>query len=91
MNPLGFAKCKQNIMAVYYTLANLDVKLRSKIYQYQLLMLCKDKLVNQDTIDAVLKPLINHLKILESSGVDLGFQEKVLGSCMYSMIGDNLW
>ena len=41
VNPLGSARRKHSIMAVYFTLANLDVYMRSKVDHFQLLLLCK--------------------------------------------------
>ena len=89
VNPLGCARRKHSIMTVYFTLANLDVYMRSKVHHFQLLLLCKDKFFSKDTLDLVLKPLIEDLKILESSGVDLGFPQRVLGSVV-CVLGDNL-
>ena len=76
-------------MAENYTLASFDVHMRSKIDQYQMLILCENKFFGRDSINVVLKPLIIDLKISGSCGIDLGFSEKELGF-VACLLGENL-
>ena len=39
--------------------------------------------------NAIFRPLLNSLKVLEHSGLDLGSDSKILGSVLY-VLGDNL-
>ena len=89
VNPLGSARCKYKILAVYYTLANFHVHNRSKVDPFQLLLLCPDKYINADSINVVMRPLVTDIKELESSGIDLGVGTPVRGSGLY-ILGDNL-
>ena len=74
-NPLGSAKKKHKILAVYMTLGNIHVHYRSKVNLIQLVLMCKEKdLVSEPECQLFFAPLINDLKILENEGVDLGFE-----------------
>lgn len=88
-NPLGSARCKHKLLAVYYKLGNLHPQFRSKVHPIQLVLLCKQQYVNVNNHRELFQPLINDLKVLESAGIDLGFSEKVLGSVV-CITGDNL-
>ena len=89
VNPLGSARCKYKILVVYYTLANFHVHNRSNLDPFQLLLLCPDKYINTDSIKIVMRPLVNDIKALESSGIDLGVGTLVRGSVL-CILGDNL-
>ena len=70
------------MFAVYYTTANFNDYNRSKIDPIQLLLLCPDKHVNAASINFVMRPLVDNLKILESSGIDLGLGMPTRGSIL---------
>ena len=55
----------------------------------QLVLLCKQKLVTASTMRVVFRPLIQDLHILETTGIDLGFEMNVYGSIL-CVTGDNL-
>ena len=46
VNPLGSARNKHKLMAVYYTIGNLHTFSRSKLNAMQLVLLCKEKLIS---------------------------------------------
>ena len=88
-NPLGQGKRKHKILAVYFTIGNLHVFSRSKVDGLQLVLLCKQCLVKTSTIKAVFEPLIQELKVLETTGIDLGLGINTFGSVI-CVTGDNL-
>ena len=87
-NPLESSKGIHKILAVYYSLANLYAYNRSKVDAMQLVMLCEERFLEGNP-NAIFRPLLNDLKILEHSGLDLGFDRKILGSVL-CVLGDNL-
>ena len=50
---------------LYYTLGNIEPKLRSKLQSIQLLCIVKDVFVQLYGIDAILAPFVEEIKILE--------------------------
>ena len=50
---------------LYYTLGNIEPKLRSKLQSIQLLCIVKDVFVQQYGIDAILAPFVEEIKLLE--------------------------
>lgn len=50
---------------LYYTLGNIEPKLRSKLQSIQLLCIVKDVYVQQYGIDAILAPFVEEIKLLE--------------------------
>ena len=87
-NPLGSSKGVHKILAVYYSLANFHAYNRSKVDALQLLILCEERFLKENS-NAIFRPLINDLNVLEHSGLDLGFGHNVLGSVL-CVLGDNL-
>jgi len=88
-NPIGSAKRKHTVLAVYYTLANFHHFNRSKINTFQLALLCNDKYVTDSTVNTIFQPLIDDLKVLEADGIDIGFDYRIFGSVLF-ITGDNL-
>ena len=89
VNPLGAAKKKHKIVGVYYSLGNLYPHHRSKIDPIQLVCLCTEKNFQKFGQAKVFARLITDLKSIEDDGVDIGEQEKVLGTVV-AILGDNL-
>lgn len=88
VNPLGSARNKHKILAMYYALGNLPFYNRSKIHAMQLVLLCKEKDYKQFKFD-IFKPIVRDLKILEESGINVTDIGILKGSVMF-IIGDNL-
>ncbi|CAK8689047.1 unnamed protein product [Clavelina lepadiformis] len=90
-NPLGAAKSKHKIFAVYFALGNIYKHCRSKIDCFQLVLLCKEKYLhlNSDYMASLFAPLIADLKILENEGIDVGVGDKLRGTVL-CITGDNL-
>ena len=89
VNPLGSARSKYKLMAVYYTLGNLHTFSRSKLNAMQLVLLCKEKCISVHNQEQLFAPLISDLKKLETAGVDIGLEERVKGTVV-SITDDNL-
>ena len=68
-NPLGSAKSKHKILAVYYSLGNLMAKHRSRVDQMQLAILFKEVYFKEFGQEMVFKKLVDDLKELEDNGI----------------------
>ena len=88
-NPLGAAKKKHKILAVYFTLGNLDPRCRSIIDPMQLVLLCKESYLKKYGHDQIFGPLIKDIQALEQSGITLESGEILKGSVLV-ICGDNL-
>ena len=89
-NPLRGNQAKHKLAAFYYTLANIPIKYRSRVKDMQLAILCKSCDLKYFGFQAILKPLIEDIKILETEGIVISdIPCKVKGSIV-SVIGDNL-
>lgn len=89
VNPLGSARNKHKILALYFALGNLHFYNRSKINAMQLVLLCKEKDFKYFGQKLVFQPLIDDLKILETSGIYVPIIGHIKGSIIF-IIGDNL-
>ena len=89
-NPLGSAKGKHKLFAIYYTIGNLHANVRSKIDALQLVLLCKHKDLVKYGIHSVLQPLIQDLIHLETEGLDLGAKHGRQIAKVVFVLGDNL-
>jgi hypothetical protein len=89
VNPLGSARKKHKIVGVYYTLGNLYPHHRSTIDQIQLVCVCRESDLDFFGADRLYRRLIKDLKQIESTGIDIGTENNVLGTVV-SMLGDNL-
>lgn len=87
-NPLGSAKAKNKLIAVYMSLGNLPAYCRTKIDQLQLVLLCPEKNVKEFGFTKVFESLLRDLKILVTNGIIID-NKQIFGS-LYLMLGDNL-
>jgi len=69
VNPLGSAKTKHNLVAVYFVLANIYPQYRSGVSQIQLIQLCKEKDLKLFGAGKVFSNLMSDLHALETTGV----------------------
>lgn len=88
-NPLGSARTKHKILAVYYILGNLHRHNRSKVDPIQLVLLIKERDFKFFGQGAVFKKLIEDLKDIERNGIIINENETMKGSVAF-IIGDNL-
>jgi len=89
VNPLGSARKKHKLLAVYMTLADLYPHHRSTVDQLQLVLLCKEKDLKTFGWEKVLAPLIQDLQEIESEGVTI-FDYVVAKGSVVCVCGDNL-
>lgn len=88
-NPLGSAKVKHKIMAVYFILGNLPPHNRSQVDNVQLIFLCKESHLKTFGYTKIFQKLISDLKCLENEGIPRDVQSNILGS-LIAICGDNL-
>lgn len=88
VNPLGSAKKKHKVIGVYFTLLNFHPSYRSNIDNIQLLILCREVDLKYFGQEKVFSPLINDLKLLESSGINVN-RINIKGT-VCAIVGDNL-
>ena len=89
VNPIGSAKKKHKLLAVYFTLANFYPYNRSSVAQMQLILLCKESDCRRFGEQKVFGKLLNDLKDLSENGIDVAgkFHFKAAVVCI---AGDNL-
>ena len=88
VNPLGSAKKKHKILAVYLTLADIHTYNRSSIDQFQLVLLCTESDFKRFGQKSVFGNLIEDLKRLENNGIAIG--SITLKGTVCAILGDNL-
>lgn len=89
-NPLGTARGKHKVCAIYWAIANIPAKYRSTRYSIQLALLCNSTTVKKCGYEKVIYPLICDLRTLEQQGIYL----ERLGTCVKGIVlfvsADNL-
>lgn len=89
VNPLGSAKKKHKILAVYMLLGNLYPWNRSRMHSIQLLLLCKEGDFSFFGQDKVFAPLIGDIRKLEAGCVMVEGDTPIFGTVV-AILGDNL-
>ncbi|KAE8746883.1 hypothetical protein FOCC_FOCC006303 [Frankliniella occidentalis] len=84
--PIGPAKKKYKLLAVYLIIGNIPAHLRSRISTIQLVALCIEKYFNHEEFYG---PIVKDLKGIETVGVDIPGVGTVKGS-LVCIVGDNL-
>ncbi|KAJ8676638.1 hypothetical protein QAD02_012425 [Eretmocerus hayati] len=69
--PIGPAKTKYKLNAVFMTLLNLPPHLRTKVKNIKLVQVCHEKYIKQFGWAEILRPLMSDLAILEQEGIDV--------------------
>lgn len=88
VNPLGSAKKMHKVLAVYLSLANLPIHLRSNTDNMFLVLLCVEDDLKRFGVAKVFSELLADLKSLETDGINVD-GETVKGG-LYCIAGDNL-
>ena len=94
VNPLGSAKTKHKLLAVYFILGNLPKEIRSNVSNKQLVLLVKEsdlKLISDDkevVYSKLFERLISDLKKLEMDGYDVS--GNAIKGAVLAITGDNL-
>lgn len=86
VNPLGSAKSKYKILAVYLTIGNFPDKIRSHVNSIYLVALCKEKIFDHNL---VFGKIVEDLKEIETIGVEFSPGQFIKGSLVF-ITGDNL-
>ena len=88
VNPLGSAKKKHKVVAVYLSVANLPAHVRSNTDHMSLVLLCGENDLKKFGNAKVFSEMLVDLKDLEENGIKIG-RETVKGA-LYCIAGDNL-
>ena len=91
VNPLGSARGKDKVIGTYFTLANIEPHNRLSVDHIQLVSLYRptEKDLKEFGVKKVYQTLIDDLKTLETTGLDMGEEEPLLGTVV-AVLGDNL-
>ena len=85
VNPIGAAKTKHKILAIYMMLGNIPDYLRGHVNSIKLVTLCKEK---EFDYVKVYRKIFSDLKEIEKEGIEIN-SKFVKGSLVY-IAGDNL-
>nr|XP_054588695.1 uncharacterized protein LOC107374433 isoform X3 [Nothobranchius furzeri] len=88
VNPLGSAKKKHKVVAVYLSVANLPVHVRSSTDHMFLVSLCAEKDLKQFGTAKIFSELLMDLRDLEENGIIAG--EETIKGALFCIAGDNL-
>lgn len=86
VNPIGPAKCKYKILAVYLSIGNFPDKIRSHVNSMQLVALCREKIFDHHKVYG---KIVEDLKDIETLGIKISENRTLKGSLVF-ITGDNL-
>ncbi|KYM96897.1 hypothetical protein ALC62_12434 [Cyphomyrmex costatus] len=85
VNPIGSAKKKHKLLAIYMTLGNIPDNFRSHINCIKLVALCKESDFDHKSVYG---KVVEDLKIIEETGIEI--DKKLIKGCLVFITGDNL-
>lgn len=85
--PIGPAKKKYKLLAVYLLIGNIPVHLRSRVNSILLVALCIEKFFDHKSVYG---PIVQDLKDLETLGVHVSDRIGTLKGSLVCIVGDNL-
>ncbi|XP_032446174.1 uncharacterized protein LOC116737240 isoform X1 [Xiphophorus hellerii] len=88
VNPLGSAKKKHKVVAIYLSVANLPAHVRSSTDHMSLVSLCSENDLKQFGTAKVCSELLMDLRDLEEHGIIAG--EETVKGALFCIAGDNL-
>lgn len=90
-NPIGSKATLYKLLIVYFSLANVPEKYRSKLSNINVLMICNsdDIKTNYTDINDVLRPIVRELKYLENTGIIVNSNIRLFGT-LTRLSADNL-
>ena len=80
VNPLGAGRGKHKVIQIFFTLAEIPKRQRSKIDRIQLVAVFKEKLVQKYGFKKIYSKIVDDLKVLES-GVSVNYPVKRIVKC----------
>ena len=89
-NPLGSKHGIHKIGSIYFVLRNLSPKINSALMNIHLLALFHTADINKYGFHTILEPLVQDLKVLECTGVELPFSDEPVRGTIAQVTGDNL-
>ena len=80
------------VTTIYFRIGNLDKLYLSADYFTQLALICYDKQLKYYGYSTILAPLLNDLKVLETEGIEVIYQDKkiILKGSISFICQDNL-
>jgi len=80
------------VTTIYFRIGNLDKQYLSADYFTQLALICYDKQLKYYGYSTILAPLLNDLKVLETEGIEVIYQDKkiILKGSISFICQDNL-
>jgi hypothetical protein len=90
-NPLGSGRLKHKIVQVFWSICDIHRRHRSKIDKLQVGLVFREKLLKKYTFGQIFKHLVDDLKVLEDSGIDLEKPvERTVKAGLIAYVADNL-
>ena len=89
-NPLGSKHGIHKIGSIYFILRNFSPKINSALMNIHLISLFHSDDLKKYGFNALLEPLIQDLKILETNGIDVPYFDEPLYGTVAQVTGDNL-
>lgn len=86
VNPLGSAKTKHKVLAVYVSVANLPLHVRSDTDHMSLVLLCREKDFKEFGHAKVFSEFLGDLKELEENGIVTSHKTKFFGKFQFFSI-----
>lgn len=86
VNPIGPARNKHKIVAVYLSVGNLPDFVRLQTNKIQLVALCKEKHFDHEKVYG---RIVKDLKVIEENGVEIS-ENKIVKGALVFICGDNL-
>lgn len=89
-NPLGAKKGIHKLGCIYFILRNLPLKFNSVLMNIHTVVLFYSEDLKKYGFDAILKPLVEDLKILETKGIHTALSDTPVKGTVVQVTGDNL-
>lgn len=91
-NPMGSKTKMYKFAAFYFTIQNLPIQFNSKLDNIHLFAICPAAYIKQFGINAILKPIVKDLRILETDGLCVNNEKFnfVLTSFSFDNLGGNM-
>ena len=90
-NPLGAGRLKHKVVQVFWCILDIPKHHRSQIDKLQLGLVFKEKLLKKYSLEQILRPFVNDLKVLEQTGIHISHPfERIVKAGLLAYAADNL-